>query len=119
MTEHKTFNWAKFSNMTKIDKIKALVDELNDMSEKEYLKQQKKIKESSYTYLSYPFSFHFYFLKSWGKESVTILRDVQDSKKFVEVAFLGEDESHVEKGFADLSAEKQKLIMSFIICLEE
>lgn len=119
MTEHKKFNWAKFCNMTKIDKMKALVDELNSISKEDYFKQKKEIEDCSFPCLNYPFSFHFYLLQSWSGKSATILRDVKDSNKFVEVAILNENESHLEKGFSALSAEAQKLIMSFIICLEE
>lgn len=114
MTEHKKYNFKEFHKMTKDDKMRGLVDELNAMSEDIY----EENKSTFFNFSGQPH--HFYLKKSFDGDYYYILRDSGDDcydedDEFKYVAFFGETENKVLDGCADISSQQQHMLMQFII----
>lgn len=113
MAEHKQYSFKELSNMTKAEKIKAIVEELNAMSEDIYEKNIKRLVK-----LDLPF--RFYFEKEMGFNIYYIARnDAHKDNKFKYVATFQNTHNKILDGFAEISEPQQRLIMKFILSLKE
>lgn len=96
-------------------KVRALVDELNSISEEIYEENGKR-------FLIFDTAYHFYFEKNFENKykQYYILRDTKDRNGETEcVAGFGDVRNKVFDGFTDISEQQQHLIMSFILSLED
>lgn len=113
MVEHKKYNFKELNNMTKAGKIKALVEELNAMSEDIYEINGKRLLKLDEPY-------HFYFEKAFGLDIYYIARGNKlNDEKFKYVATFQEAQNRALDGFAEISEPQQRLIMKFILSLKE
>lgn len=114
MTEHKKYNCRKFMLMSKEDKLKSLVDELNAISE-------DISKDDNHNFLGLgDKAYHFYLEKDFFNNIYTVLRDVRDvNREFKPVAYFEKDRNKALEGLIGISSEQQQLLMDFILHLDE
>lgn len=114
MIKHNKYNYRKFMLMSKEDKLKSLVDELNAISEDIYKESLNSLVGLGDTF------YHFYLEKDFSDRSYTILRDVHYQKReFKPVAYFEKDKNKALEGLIDISSEQQQLLMNFILHLDE
>lgn len=113
MVEHKQHSLKEFRNMSKEEMVKALVDELNTMSEEIDEQNSKTLFKIDYPY-------HFYFEKVLGYDHYYIAReDERASGRIIYIADFSKAQNKTLEGFSDISEPQQRLMMKFIISLEE
>lgn len=112
MVKHKKYNYRKFMLMSKEDKLKSLVDELNVISEDIYKESLNSLVGLGDTF------YHFYLEKDFSDGSYAILRDVHYPKReFKPVAYFQKDRNKALDGLIGISSKQQRLLMNFILHL--